>query len=219
VGDDELRVTENIARAAEFIGVAPSRLYCASQVHGSDVVVAEEGADVLGIRRQHADVVVAARGQLACCVRTADCLPILVGDRNSGAVAAIHAGWRGIVAGVIPSGLRALARVARCPVRPVACIGPYIGAEAFEVSEDVAGELGKVAPSVGVVARRPGQKPHVDLGRLAKAALCQAGLEEDDIEELGACTFADSERFFSYRRDGKASGRHLHFICPRSPSE
>jgi copper oxidase (laccase) domain-containing protein len=104
------------------------------------------------------------------------------------------------------------------PASLLAVIGPHIGAEAFEVGEEVAAELGKSGGESSVL-RRPGQKPHVDLGRILGAQLERAGLPEEQVEQLPGCTYRDASEFFSYRRDGKESGRMLSVISPRSLSE
>ncbi len=125
-------VAENVRRFALAVGFAPSELYLVNQVHGSRVFVAGDSQDARA--REDADAVVVGPGKVGG-VRVADCAPILVGELTSGRAAAIHAGWRGIEAGVIPLALAALgdSRAVR-----VAAIGPCIGACCFEVGVDVA---------------------------------------------------------------------------------
>jgi YfiH family protein len=154
-------------------------------------------------------------GRLACGVRTADCVPILLGDPSSGAVAAIHAGWRGLVRGVVEAGVRALRETIGAKGQILAAIGPHISADAFEVSDDVGAELDKAAPQAGSISLRSG-KTHVDLRRITRAKLLELGLSNRDIDDVWGCTVGDAERFFSFRRDGAQSGRHLSAIVPGS---
>jgi hypothetical protein len=144
-------------------------------------------------------------------------VPVLIADRTSGAVAALHAGWRGTVAGIVPAGLAALRALSGSQPKFLAAIGPHISLAAFEVSEDVAAELARACPdpAVTVIERTRGPRPHVSLARILRAQLCEGGLADEEIEEVAGCTVSDPERFFSFRRDGQTSGRHLAAIVPR----
>jgi polyphenol oxidase len=210
-GDDPERVRENLSRAAAVLAVPPSAVYFLSQVHGVDSVVLEGTEDRGDVLYREGDAVVSVRPGVACGVRTADCVPILVADRDSGAVAAIHAGWRGAVAGVVPNTLATLRSLTGTRGRLVAAIGPHIGVEAFEVGEEVADAVRRVCPDVGVVDRSFGTRPHVDLCRLVRHQLTASGLTDADIDVVPGCTATDAD-LFSYRRDGPRSGRLLSAI-------
>jgi hypothetical protein len=151
-------------------------------------------------------------------VVTADCVPFLVATDTGSAVAAIHAGWRGLAAGVVAAGIEALRAEAAGAPRLVAAIGPHIGACCYEVDEPV---LEALAPAFGpqlAAALRPGRPAHawLDLGQLARSALLRAGLAPDALGALPrACTRCHPERFHSYRRDGVSAGRLYHFIAAR----
>lgn len=213
-GDLAGNVEENLARAARVLGVAPERVYFLSQVHGREVKLLEGGENRLEVLHERGDAVASLRGDLACAVRVADCAPVLIGDKSSGAAAAIHAGWRGVVAGVVAAAVDSLrARVGSGDL--VAAIGPHISVERFEVSEDVAAELAAASPDPDVVDRTRGPKPHVDLRRILRAQLRQLGLSDAAIDDVGGCTVGDPGLYFSYRRDGRQSGRHLAAIVPR----
>src|SRR5690606_8416151 len=121
---------------------------------------------------------------LACCVRTADCLPVLLADQSTGRVAAVHAGWRGLVREVIEAALSGLGGV---PADWVAAIGPHIRSPSFEVSEDVAGELLGCSSATDAVDRTH-LKPHVSLEQIAKAQLVDAGLRPSAVDILPGCT-------------------------------
>ena len=193
---------ENQARLAATLGLPVSFLYQVTQVHGAEVVRAE--GDPGAIVKREADALVAEPGSgYAVAVRVADCVPLLVGDAGSGRVAAIHAGWRGVEAGVVAS---ALAVLGGTPSRLVAAIGPCIGACCFEVGRDVGARIAR-ATVPQVVVREDGDKAYVDLRLGVRAQLRAAGLADDAIEDVGGCTRCDRERFYSFRRDGERSGR------------
>jgi YfiH family protein len=211
VGDTPQNVNENLARAARALAVAPERLYFLSQVHGSDVreIHGTEARD--DVLRIEGDALVGRSESAACGVRTADCVPILIADLNSGTVAAVHAGWRGVVRGIVT---RCVQTLNVNGAHLLAAIGPHISLDAFEVSEDVARELEAVSQARDCVDRsRP--KPHVDLRLIVRSQLETSGLRPQDIDDVTGCTLLEPELFFSFRRDGKHSGRHLSAIVPR----
>ncbi len=166
------------------------------QVHGARAVLAAEAAG------QEADALVGRAGDGAVGVRVADCVPVLVADPASGAVAAIHAGWRGVVGGVLGAGVELLGGRGL-----VAAIGPCIGACCFEVGRDVGQKL-------GFVVREAGDKAYVDLRAAVRAQLRGLGLDDGAIDDVAGCTRHEGERFHSYRRDGANSGRMLAAIAP-----
>jgi YfiH family protein len=211
-GDEPANLAENLRRFAEEAGFLAYTLRQVNQVHGSRVVdAAALPSD--SSPREEADALVLAPGgsgsAKAVGVRVADCVPILVATRDRGEVAAIHAGWRGVAANVVAE---AIARLEGKDV--VAAIGPCIGSCCFEVGSEVVEQL--LAATGGektIVARRDGEKAYVDLRLAARIQLRNAGAS--DVEDVPGCTRCDAERFFSYRRDGASSGRHLAAIALR----
>lgn len=180
------------------------------QVHGSAVV---PDAACRAPEPPAADAVVSDACGVAVGVVTADCVPILAAAADGSAVAAIHAGWRGMAQGVIEAGVAALARVGEAPL--VAVVGPHIGACCYEVDEPVLAALGRRYGTELDAALTPSRPGHarLDLGAVARRALARAGLAEEAIGGLeGTCTACDSRRFHSYRRDGPRAGRLLHFV-------
>ncbi|HEV8551382.1 MAG TPA: peptidoglycan editing factor PgeF [Polyangiaceae bacterium] len=214
VGDRAECVAENVARAALELGVPKDRVYYLSQVHGAVTHVLTGTETPEGVLALEGDALVSRVPTVACAVRSADCVPVLVADRRSGAVAAIHAGWRGVVRGAVEAGVAALRELTGEEGELVAAIGPHIRAEAFEVSEDVARELEAASP-VGAVVERGGPKPHVSLARIVSGKLHALGLAASAVDDVGGCTVSEPGRFFSFRRDGKIGGRHLSAIVPR----
>ncbi len=203
-GDDPANVAENLRRLAAAGGFELDRLVRVRQVHGARVVSAARAgpdveADALWTTREDDAVVVA--------VHTADCVPVLLADRAGRAVAAVHAGWRGVVGGVLPATVAALGSVGVRAVDLVAAVGPCIEQAAFEVGPEVAERF----PSP-VVRTGPSGRPHVDLVAAVRLQLLGCGLPGAAIERVGGCTHANPERYFSYRRDGAGMGQHLSFI-------
>ena len=142
VGDSPGNVAENLARVANWLGVAPSEMVWLRQVHGCSVIVLEDAVRADDVRSTQGDALIASDADLACCVRTADCVPVLLADRESGRAAAVHAGWRGIVAGVVTRTLVRLSELGTKPNHLVAAIGPHIRVAAFEVSDEVGRLIG-----------------------------------------------------------------------------
>ena len=172
------------------------------QVHGTTVADADSKAN-----RPQADAAVARKAGAVCAVMAADCMPVLLADEAGGVVAAAHAGWRGLSAGVIE------AAVAEMRVRPagvIAWLGPAIGPRVYEVGEEVrAAFLDRdAAAAAAFVATRPGHWL-LDLYAVARQRLAKLGVER--VYGGGLCTYSDPERFYSYRRD-RAAGRMAALI-------
>ena len=194
---------------------APPALVRPKQVHGRDVLrVRADDRGLLGA----ADAVVCDVGGTPIGIVTADCLPVLIAA-PSGAVAAAHAGWRGLALGVLGAAVEALARIAPDFAQAAAVIGPHVGARCYEVDEPVVHALEARFADAVADAFTPTRAGHgeIDLARLAALDLSRAGLAADRIAILAdACTACDRERFHSYRRDGPESGRLVHFITART---
>jgi polyphenol oxidase len=218
VGDDPAAVRENWSRAAARLGVDLVRLYVLSQVHGTVSHALTGAEDRDEVARRSGDVTLSRAPGVACGVRSADCVPVLCADPASGAVAAIHSGWRGTVVNAAAAGIAALRALVGGPVDVVAAIGPHIGGCCFQVGEDVA-ELLAGASSVGeaAVIHTPGARLRVDLRRIVRAQLEAAGVAPDAIDDVAGCTFCDAQRFHSYRRDPGRSGRMMSAIVARGP--
>jgi polyphenol oxidase len=170
---------------------------CASpQVHGSEVRVVTERTHGGGQPvAEPADGHVTALGGVGVMVLAADCVPVAIGAK--GAVAAVHAGWRGLAAGVLEQGVRSLRALAR-QGQAHAVIGPCAGPCCYEVGVEVLSALGLPAPRDGA------SKAMLDLRAVAAQRLRAAGIETIDC--LDICTICD-QRLFSHRREGAAAGR------------
>ncbi len=205
VGDDPANVKENWARLERETGLAFARV---RQVHGARALVAAGPTAPV----EEADAVVSARAGVAACVSIADCVPVLLADPASGAVAAVHAGWRGTVGRAADAGVHALAREAGTrPEGLVAAVGPSIGPCCYEVSPDVALRF-RAAFGDAVVIEGPPLR--LDLWAANVAVLRAAGVAAERIEVLGRCTACERDLFFSHRRDAGRTGRQMAFIAP-----
>ena len=226
VGDSAAAVTENQLRFAREVGYSTGRLYEVTQVHGAAVAAVDTGVAPELFRAREADALVSLATGCALGIKVADCVAVLLADAETGAVAAAHAGWRGVAADVVGAAVRALAELH--DVRPEnlrAAVFPCIGVAAFEVGDEVAAQLAAAVGSARVVQqgatlrspapRGASTKPHVDLALCVRLQLARAGLSQQHIETVAGCTFSEPERFFSYRRDGGVTGRHLAAIVPR----
>jgi purine-nucleoside/S-methyl-5'-thioadenosine phosphorylase / adenosine deaminase len=172
--DDVGRVRDNRERVREQAGV--ERLAQGRQVHGTRVVVDGEGIE-------EADGQVTTKAGVAAVVLVADCLPVALA--GSEGVGVVHAGWRGLAAGVLEAGVEAAGAVS-------AAIGPGIGPCCYEVGDDVRAVFGTTERTL-------------DLKAIARKRLEAAGVRE--IHDCGLCTSCDAERFFSHRRDRGVTGR------------
>jgi polyphenol oxidase len=218
VGDDPSHVDENLRRAGALLGVDAARVLYLSQVHGHVARFYRTQEERAGLITLEGDAIGGTEPGSAYGVRSADCVPILLADTESGAVMAIHAGWRGVVVGVVEAGVACLRQNVGGDGRLLAAIGPHISRHSFEVSDDVAEQLLAACPGQPPdVVKRAGSeaKPHVDLRRIVTQKLLALGLTEASIDQVGGCTVLTPDRYFSFRRDGKRSGRHLSAIVPR----
>lgn len=210
VGDDPAAVEENVRR---FLAAVPcDAVYEVTQVHGRAIREIAPGDDVLAVRAVPADALVTRHAGVAVGVRVADCVPILIADPEGGAVAAVHAGWRGCVARILPDAIEALVALGARRDRLLAAVGPHIRVGAFEIGEEVAEALAAYGARA---VDRSGAKPHGDLTHVVVAQLEDAGIDASRTDVLPGCTFTDATRFHSFRRDGARSGRHLALIVAR----
>lgn len=200
----------DLRRLAAHLEERAETVHHASQVHGSRVLLLDGTQTAEEVAREEADALVCCTPGLLVGVLTADCVPVLLADGEAGVVAAAHAGWRGLVAGVLEQTVTTMvARGARVE-RISAAVGPCIGAQAYEVGDEVAGAFTRLE---GVV-RRDTPRPHVDLARAAELLLRSAGVVEPAVAHR--CTYAEAQLFHSYRRDGAAAGRQLSAIGLRA---
>ena len=205
VGDDRAAVDENRARAADALAISdPAGWAEVRQVHGSVVVRAQQNrAGTTAPAPADADALVTTAAHVPLVIFTADCAPLaLVADD---AVAAVHAGWAGLFAGVVERAVAALREASAGPMRAV--LGPCIHAERYEFGNDLLARLvDRFGPTVA--GRTTTGTPALDIPAAVRAAL--AASDVDDLDDVDVCTAASSDHF-SYRRDG-VTGRQAMFV-------
>ena len=208
-GDDPAAVRENRRRLCAAAGVDPERATLGHQVHGVDVrridAPTRPGRFTGALAGwPESDGLVTGRPGIALVVLAADCLPVLLWRRDGSRVAAVHAGWRGLMAGALANAVAALGD----PAGTSAAIGPGVGPCCYPVDSAL---RERFAERFG-----PGtiHGDAVDLVGAAQAGLAEAGVAQ--ITSVGECTACNPERFYSYRRDGARTGRHGGLIVIES---
>jgi YfiH family protein len=200
VGDDERAVAQNRDALRRHLPAEPVWL---EQVHGTAVVDSESA-----VPSSRADGAVAHTRRHVCAVLTADCLPVLLAARAGGVVGIAHAGWRGLAGGIVEA---TIARMGLPGADVLAWLGPGISQAAYEVGTDVYESFVREDPGAREAFRdgAPG-KYHADLYALARRRLSAAGVTA--VHGGGFCTYLEPDRFYSYRRDGAATGRMATLI-------
>jgi len=216
-GSDDVpaRVVENRARMATTLGVAPERFLTAYQIHSPDVVTIE--APWAPEARPRADAIVTRTPGLAIGVTTADCGPVLFADAQARVIGAAHAGWRGALTGVLEATVAAMVRCGAGRDRMVAALGPMISQPNYEVGPEFVERFAAADAGNARFFQPSLRQNHAlfDLPRYIAARLAAAGIRR--VDDLGCCTYADSARFFSYRRSTHRHeadyGRHVNAIA------
>jgi polyphenol oxidase len=216
-GDDREAVLENRRRLLLACGL--DRLFLLKQVHGAEVAQVRSEDDPQGWRPIEADALITDVPGAALGVFSADCVPLLFADPDTGACAAVHAGWRGVIAGVARATLAALATAYGS--RPAAlrvAMGPAIGPCCFEVGEEVVAAFSGAYPGGAergvVVQEAPSRRARVDLKGALRIDLEAGGIPPGQIDAGDECTRCDpAARFFSYRRDRGRGGQHLSIVA------
>jgi polyphenol oxidase len=215
-GDFRENVLENRRRFLLALGLEPDQLFTVTQEHTVRIV------DVDGFTPEQtleleADGLVTGLPGVGLGVTTADCLPVLLAARDGTAVAALHAGWRGLAAGILDRGVEAVCAKAGCAPSSVwAAVGPAIGACCFEIGPEVVDAFLAAGFPARCFHTGASGRPHGDLQGLAAWTLGRAGIP--GVQVVGGCTHCEPGRFYSYRRDGWPNGLHLSVIGIRGAS-
>jgi YfiH family protein len=195
--DARHHIEENRARVASQLGTASALLIGPYQVHSAKAVIVTEAWKP--DEAPAADAVVTNVRGLAIGVLTADCVPILMADRQAGAIAAVHAGWKGAIGGVIESAIDAMKSLGADPARISAAIGPAISQAAYEVSAEFkATFLAASQASEKYFTQIDGNKPHFSLTAYVKDRLERCGVA--GVQDTAMCTYKNESILFSYRR-------------------
>ena len=188
------------------------------QVHGTHVVVIDRSHFTTSNGLQAGDALVTDQDNVALIVRTADCVPILIADLKKRVVSAIHAGWRGSLAGVVAKTLSVLRIQFGSQAENLrVAIGPSIGVCCYEVDTPVIQRLQETVPSwVDCIDKLNGQKAMLNLKKLVACQLLKSGVLERNLTQADFCTRCRSDLFYSYRREGRVEGTMMSGIMLRS---
>ncbi|MFL6733366.1 MAG: peptidoglycan editing factor PgeF [Sphingomicrobium sp.] len=211
-GDDAEALRENQRRAVAAV-LPGASLTLAHQVHSADVLSVEQSWPLTN--RPAGDALVTDRPGIILGVLTADCAPVLFADAEAGVVGAAHAGWRGALGGITDATIEAMEKLGARRERMSAAVGPCIARKSYEVDEAFRERfLVQDEATDCFFSRTPGERPHFDLEAYVAYRLRSAGLAQ--VETLDLDTYADAERYFSYRRAthlGEAAyGRQVSLI-------
>lgn len=206
VGDAPAAVAANRKQLRESLSL-PGEPDWLNQIHGTAVVDLDTGPE--GV--PEADASITTTPNTVCAVLTADCLPVLFCDQDGTQVAAAHAGWRGLAAGVLEATVNSFAAP---PEQIMAWMGPAIGPQAFEVGDEVRQAFVEFDPAaaevfVGVQSEASEKKWLADVYQLARQRLAAVGVNA--VYGGGRCTFTEADEFYSFRREGK-TGRMVSLV-------
>lgn len=214
LGDDPLAVNSNLDAIATHVGVSPQNLCLVRQTHSTDVIGVTSASP--RDNRIEADGMVTANKGLALGIQTADCGPVLFADPKNQIIGGCHAGWKGAVGGVVGNTIEAMVKLGAERQHIVAALGPAIRVENYEVGEQFKTDVLAKFPHTGRYFKLPGgaHAPHFDLPKCIMDQLESANLA--DIVDLGICTFANSDEYFSHRKAthlNEKTGRQLSIIA------
>jgi YfiH family protein len=197
-GDDKQIVARNRAKVADAMGVAGDLLLTVWQWHSADAIEAHESWDVL--QPPKGDAIVTNVPGLAIGVLTADCAPVLFADKAAQVIGAAHAGWKGALTGITDSTITAMEKLGAKRESIVAMIGPTISKSAYEVGPEFSQRFFEAEESNGEFFKPSGRASHsfFDLPGYLLKRLRMAGVKQ--ARDLRTCTYADEQRFFSFRR-------------------
>lgn len=204
-GDSQEHVRSSLERLAGCLGMRPEDVIMPRQTHST--MVRRVGHGVSQENLYGVDGLVSTESGIVIGVNTADCLPVLLADSRARVVAAVHAGWRGAVAGIVMKAVDEMTENGASAENIRAYIGPSIHSCCFEVGQEVAREFPE-----RFVVRTTESKPHVDLQGFVTWQLTEKGVPAENIEDSGECTRCRPERYFSARALGINSGRNFSFI-------
>lgn len=202
---------DDYRRMAEVLGVTPGAIVTVAQVHGRDVLMVRPGGSTPA--RPQADAIVSFDPARVIAVRVADCVPVLIADRDRRVVAAVHAGWRGTCSGVVSAAVEAIVDAGVPSSRLMAALGPAIGPCCYQVDDRVRLAFLAMTPDAAAWFTEDGPgKWRLDLWQANRDQLEDAGVPGDQIFSANFCTADNLDRCFSYRLEGSGTGRMVGAI-------
>lgn len=216
-GDSEDVVMRNLELFGEALEIDPRTAVSLPQIHSDDVIYVTEDMRGFGYYTETSlkcDGYVTDTRDIALGVKTADCVPILLADKAAGVICAIHAGWRGTAAGICARSVEKMLSLGAKKENIYAAIGPSICKCCFEIGEDVAEQLRKIAPMSGLIIPSMSDKTKyfADLPGINREILRHAGIKPENIDFSGLCTCCNDDVFHSHRKTGGVRGTMLALI-------
>ncbi len=221
VGDDPAAVQENRRRFFQVLGSDASRLICANQVHGTHIEIVGKkdcGRGALSMENAipNCDGLMTKEKQVPIIMNFADCTPLLFYDPVKEGIALSHGGWRGTAGNIAGKTIAKMETEFGCQRGNILCaIGPAIGLECFEVGHEVIEEFTKLfseAEMAKLSKAKENGKYLFDLHGANRLLMEQAGIPKEHIEDCGICTYCRDDLFYSYRKSGGKTGRHMAIL-------
>jgi purine-nucleoside/S-methyl-5'-thioadenosine phosphorylase / adenosine deaminase len=212
--DSAQQVDENRGRFMTALGLGSATLATLSQIHSDRLHIIEEKAGQWNQRPQ-ADALATRLQSVALAVQAADCFPILLVDPTAGAIAGVHAGWRGTLARILSKSVQTMERELDCdPARLMVAIGPGIRRCCFEIGPEVVEAFEREFPGAQLAEPHPANpgRSLLDLRRAVDVQFAEVGIPQSQVFDLGLCTRCRVDEFFSYRGEGPKSGRLMAVI-------
>jgi hypothetical protein len=213
--DSHDNVKENRRRFLSALGLTRDCLATVAQIHSAEFHI------IIGRPHQwnphtRGDALVTAERGVALAVQVADCFPVLISDPKTGTIAAVHAGWRGTLARILPQTLAGMKhKLGVDPACVLVAIGPGIRSCCFEVASEVAAAFEAAFPGASLCRPHPTHrgKHLLNMPRALTLQLAEAGASQETVYDLGLCTRCHTDEFFSYRAEGAGTGRMMAVIC------
>lgn len=215
LGDEDFLVRDNRKLAYQAGGFGPWQPVLVKQIHSTKVIAVTENQSGQGWLNENqtvpeADGMITATPGLPLAVKTADCLPVMLADRQGRAVAILHAGWRGLINGIVEQGITQFNDLyGIAPQELIAVLGPAIGPKKFTVTAELFNLFRAYGSNILTIRNKLG---FVSLGAVAKRILANQGIGLNHVYQLKHCTYTMEEHYFSFRRDDGQTGRQLSMI-------
>lgn len=216
-GYEEKDVFESYQKVADFYNVPVKNITKSTQIHEDKILVIEDRHIGMGVTKEsdikNADGLLTDKKDIPLCIFTADCVPVLVADKNKRVVSAVHSGWRGTAKKIIVNAINIMVNEYKILKSDIICaIGPSIGKCCFEVSAEVIENMSHIKNADLCYTKKENGKYMLDLNEINRQILLEAGIADKNIEVSDLCTKCEEELFFSYRRQGERAGRNASFI-------
>ena len=210
-GDSPEIFSSNRALLAEKLLIKPEQLIFPRQTHTNCVA---EISDIPEEEIKETDALVTNKTGICLCVQTADCVPILLFDPENNVIAAVHAGWRGTVKKIAEMAVQRMEKTYNSQSgNIIAAIGPSISPEIYEIGNEVVEEVRNAIPDPEIMLHKNSSgKYHLNLWEANRQILLATGLSESNIEILGECSFTETAKYFSARKEGNDTGRMVSGI-------